>query len=722
MSVDERRVIGARVEALARHVTSESETRRLYGSNWKTKLVSGTVVSFRDQNEGMEGHGKRKNWLVTADYEMPGRKKRCELNIRSVKKANQAPAPTEETPPQLPPIEQLVDTTQQSASSVQDELPLLPPIDDDAVPEEDEEDHGAHSINHGVLWFNVENCPVLIPGIKKIGFRQWAVKNIFGDRVYPGVDIRLSRMDAFMMMFPSQQLSLMVELLNEQFTSKRLKAVTAGELIKFFGVLVLMTRVKVNVRRDLWKTTRDSKYTPVYDFGKTGMTRHRFDEIFSCLRWSRQPSRRPEGMEHSRWRWMLIDDFVRNFNSHRATKFIPSDLVCVDESMSKWNGLGGNWINVGLPTFISMERKPEDGCEIQNVCCARSKIMMQIKVVAHEDAAATEADGNADDDGVPHAVQVMKQLMNPWLHDGERIICGDSYFASVRAARHMMEYGIRFIGVVKNATREFPMQHLSSLELNGRGDFRVMTTTGNQDSALKAVLWVDRDRRFFIGNAEADKVVEPIFRTRWRQVDDVATNADAERVELVIQQPLMVQTYYDCCAAIDRHNRQRQDDLQMERTIKTKSWDKRVGMSILAMIIVDTCNFHQACVHPSDVDDSPHSFYRALAEEMIDNDMDTINTRNRAPRTPQRAQRASAPVAASPHLTPTKERRCDRQGNPTPYSRQGHCRICRTNSTYQCSICLVTNPIPKPWYCHHKNGARTCFEQHVAEHHTSNEN
>ena len=72
MSVDERRVIGARVEALARHVTSESETRRLYGSNWKTKLVSGTVVSFRDQNEGMEGRGKRKNWLVTADYEMPG--------------------------------------------------------------------------------------------------------------------------------------------------------------------------------------------------------------------------------------------------------------------------------------------------------------------------------------------------------------------------------------------------------------------------------------------------------------------------------------------------------------------------------------------------------------------------------------------------------------------------------------------------------------------------
>ena len=54
----------------------------------------------------------------------------------------------------------------------------------------------------------------------------------------------------------------------------------------------------------------------------------------------------------------------------------------------------------------------------------------------------------------------------------------------------------------------------------------MMTITENQDTSLNAVLWVDRDnRRYFICNAEADKVVGPIFRTRQRQVDDVATNA-----------------------------------------------------------------------------------------------------------------------------------------------------------------------------------------------------
>jgi len=32
------------------------------------------------------------------------------------------------------------------------------------------------------------------------------------------------------------------------------------------------------------------------------------------------------------------------------------------------------------------------------------------------------------------------------------------------------------------------------------------------------------------------------------------------------------------------HNRQRQDDLQMERMITMKAWAKRVGMSVLACL------------------------------------------------------------------------------------------------------------------------------------------
>ena len=77
----------------------------------------------------------------------------------------------------------------------------------------------------------------------------------------------------------------------------------------------------------------------------------------------------------------MISDFVDRFNEHRATTFIPSDVICIDESMSKWYGLGGRWINIGLPMYVAIDRKLVNGCEIQNVCCGRSRIMMQIKIV-----------------------------------------------------------------------------------------------------------------------------------------------------------------------------------------------------------------------------------------------------------------------------------------------------------------------------------------------------
>ena len=35
--------------------------------------------------------------------------------------------------------------------------------------------------------------------------------------------------------------------------------------------------------------------------------------------------------------------------------------------MSRWYGNGGSsWINIGLPCYILVDRKPDKGCKIQN--------------------------------------------------------------------------------------------------------------------------------------------------------------------------------------------------------------------------------------------------------------------------------------------------------------------------------------------------------------------
>ena len=86
-------------------------------------------------------------------------------------------------------------------------------------------------------------------------------------------------------------------------------------------------------------------------------------------------------MSHEEWRWMLVQDFVDNFNDHREKFFYTSWLICVDESISHWCGLGGSWINIGLPHYVAMDRKPEHGCEIQNACDGMCGVMMRLKLV-----------------------------------------------------------------------------------------------------------------------------------------------------------------------------------------------------------------------------------------------------------------------------------------------------------------------------------------------------
>jgi hypothetical protein len=68
-------------------------------------------------------------------------------------------------------------------------------------------------------------------------------------------------------------------------------------------------------------------------------------------------------------------------------------VLCVDKSFSRWYGLGGHWINIGLPHYVAMERKPEAGCEIQNFADGESGVMVRLKLVK------TELEDRPEDEG-----------------------------------------------------------------------------------------------------------------------------------------------------------------------------------------------------------------------------------------------------------------------------------------------------------------------------------
>jgi len=507
-----------------------------------------------------------------------------------------------------------------------------------------------------------------------------------------------------MAMFPVDQLVRMVRLTSAKLRTRGMQQTTAGEVLKFIGVTLLATRYEFGARADLWATKARNKYMQAPAFGeRTGMPRSRFDALWSSVTFSEQAG---DADDSEGSRWQLINEFVSSINSHRAARVSPSDLICVDESMCKWYGQGGHWILRGLPMYVAIDRKPENGCEIQDAACGRSGIMLNLSVVTTAEHRQDTGTGHEDD--LPHGTTVLKKLVAPWAGT-KRVVCADSYFASVTAAEQLLGMGLRFIGVVKTATRGYPMSTLSVLPLEERGEHISYThKTADGVADMLAVLWVDRERRYFISTASCTLPGRPCDRVRWRQVGD-----HAERVVLTVPQPLVVETYYQCCAQIDRHNRCRQDDLRLEHKLVTHDWSMRVNLSLLGMCVVDAWLLYAGARGPAAAL-TQNQFYEDLAAQLIDNTYDSVGLRQRGvPGTV--AGSNGAPVVCfgvGVHLTPTLKRR---KGD-SDHRAQRDCRVCKSGrTTLVCSSCRDGTGVDL-FFCGPKTG-RGCFHVHLREVH-----
>lgn len=740
--VDQRRVVGAIIHAKARHVTSIQECNRRFGANAKTKLVQGVVLAVEDTVTANNRttttiHGRY--WLNAETYRDVG------INIRSViagpnpeEVANVPGNPMVVAPPDAAP------DAPDAAPDAPDAAPEAPdgapePIVNVPEPPGAQEGpvgipvgqqiHGNHPNDnpvvskHGVDWYEddhlLQNTMVNGP-VQQL---TWGLRTrIPGEILREGdnVNNRFSRLEIFLLMFPMNQLDLIVRETNFAF-DENIERLTVGKLLQFFGVLLLATKFEFSDRDDLWSQTPKTEFEQAANFGSTGVSRNRFNEIWQHIRFGVWPEERPEGMSSAAYRWLRVDSFVRNFNEHRSTSFVPGDLICVDESISRWYGQGGSWINHGLPMYVAIDRKPENGCEIQNSACARSGVLLRLRLVKGADEEVAPNYGE-----FLHGTQVMLYLLEPWFFNTTRIVCGDSFFASYASAQALLARNLRFIGVVKTATQKFPNQFLSTVVLNNRGDTKGLYSKDAETGQPQymAFVWVDRDRRYFISTVDNLSDGEEYTRFRWRQ-----QNPDPQgppvRVELVVPQPKAAETYYKTSGAIDHHNRDRQDTLGIERKLITKDWSKRVNLTILAMIIVDTYKVYKGLTfpegHPNP--EKQKDFYSYLIAELIRNTYDTVGgqARNAAV-----AAAAAAPpilvlaglaprMGIDAHLTPTKKRKKNADGTDSNILHRGLCRVCHKKTSWLCSLC-VDNGNNSQWLCGTKTG-RHCYRQHMIQRH-----
>ena len=780
---DPCKVPGNKVWAKACHVTSLAECARRYGGYKHVKLLQGTVYCCEYVRNPVTN---RSSTFVVADYDLGGGSiKRARINIRSIKisyleiqmlgngvqeiqqetqvqentdaqdtDGQQTTTMTNETSTNQittnPTMNNETTTTPSQRPIVHSEIIQPSNIDMSNVYQDrsnevstsdgvDSPESTAPSQNkvqvHGVTWLEDDNlCKIPVNGIPT--YRQWKLRLPSGNTLGERSDVQnmYSRLDYFLYMFPPDELLCISQLTNSELSLKAKTETTCGEILKFFGVLILTTKFEFGSRASLWSNTANFKYIPALSFGITGMSRQRFDDLWQCIRWSKQPRERPSHMSSEKYRWQLVDDFIESFNRHRSTTFLPSDLICVDESISRWYGQGGHWINMGLPMYIAIDRKPEFGCEIQNAACGRSGVMIRLKLVksSREEATLNEDNEIEGNQNLNHGTKVLKSLVEPWIRS-DRIVCADSYFASVNAVEELTNMGLRFIGVVKNATKKFPMSFLSTYELQTRGDWKGLVTK-NEDGnpSMIAFVWMDRERRYFITNTSCLLSGAPYIRQRWRQIGD-DENGDPTLVELSIPQPAAAEIYYTAVAKIDRHNRCRQDNLQLEQKLQTQKWGTRVNLTIFSMIVVDTWLVYSSCTGVNK-GEKQCDFYAYLAEELIDNNYDTWGHARRRQQgsggmvndeSPTLSRVTGLPrsgVAA--HLTPTKRRRRKSDGSLTIHRLQGRCMICQLKTTYLCSSCNDDHEVNlttgrTPWLCHTEKG-RTCFAQHYELVHSSN--
>ena len=193
--------------------------------------------------------------------------------------------------------------------------------------------------------------------------------------------------------------------------------------------------------------------------------------------------------------------------------------------------------------------------------------MMRIRIVKY---AKNEEDQKDDEDNTPHGTKVLKEIVMPWANT-DKIVCADSYFASVPAAEYLWKHGILFIGVIKTATRQFPMAYLSNIEFQNRGDMSVLLTrpVNKTKPVLGAFVSMDRNRWYFIFTGGSMEKGWPYTCMRWRQ-EDPAPNAEPNMVELTTPQPIISEIYCRACVQIDRHNSFRQESLDTKKSLVLK--------------------------------------------------------------------------------------------------------------------------------------------------------
>ena len=140
------------------------------------------------------------------------------------------------------------------------------------------------------------------------------------------------------------------------------------------GVWFFMGTTNFGDRRDFWSIKAIDAFEGTPFQFSCFMSRNGFENIISALTIMNK-----EAPIYTNHVWE-VRQLIAEWNSNMKWKFVPSWVLCLDESMSKWLG------KYSCPGFMCVPRKPWPlGNEYHTTTCGTSGILYQLEVVEGRD-------------------------------------------------------------------------------------------------------------------------------------------------------------------------------------------------------------------------------------------------------------------------------------------------------------------------------------------------
>ena len=292
----------------------------------------------------------------------------------------------------------------------------------------------------GLKWSNVDSITENSMGRHRTNMRlNWPDNLPYVNR---------APLDFFFLLFPRQSVNSILEHTNkalEEDSGEGTQPLTEQEFFLFIAMILAIAVYDFGQRRDYWSASSTGDVFPAPNLGRFGMGVNRFENILRNLRFA----------PHSDDRWCQPRAFVDAFNSRRVSKVSPSWIVTVDEKMSAYRPRKLPFLDTAdsIPHLTKFIRKPEGvGTELKDCSDGTTCLCLRLEIQEGKEAMATKKFCGPT---VNSGTAIVLRLVEPWFQT-DRLVCGDSAFASVATALECRRHGLHFTGIVKTATKKYP--------------------------------------------------------------------------------------------------------------------------------------------------------------------------------------------------------------------------------------------------------------------------